>query len=123
VVINGVRVALAELTILDAATMEVGSQVVVNQPVTIEASSLMEIDGARIQTGSFAMVDTSEVVIYGRKKWENESDTSETWTPQEDTSESWTVSADTSVDWSDESDTPETWTASSSNSKTWQVAA
>jgi hypothetical protein len=97
--------------------------VIVNQAVTIEASSSVVIDGARVQAGSFAFIDSSTVVINGVKKWENESDTPETWTAQQDTSEDWTAIGDSSVTWTDESDTPETWTPISANSKSWQIAA
>jgi hypothetical protein len=117
------RVALAEMNVFDDAVMTVGSQVIVNQPMAFDASSSVVIDGIRVQNQGFTVSCVSEMSVSARKKWENESDTTETWTGIDDTSESWTAVSDTSESWTDIDDTTETWVPISDNTETWQIAA
>jgi hypothetical protein len=111
------------MSIFDDAVMTVGSQVIVNQPINFEVSSSVVIDGARIQSGSFSVSCVSEMSVSARKKWENESDTTETWTDIDVTSNDWTVASDSSESWINIDDTSEAWTPIPVNTETWQIAA
>jgi hypothetical protein len=111
------------MNVFDDAVMTVGSQVIVNQPMAFAASSSFVINGIRVQSQGFAISCVSEMSASARKKWENESDTTETWTGIGDTSESWTAVSDTSESWTGIDDTTETWVPISDNTETWQIAA
>ena len=87
-------------SVSSGSIIEVGSQVIVNEPVTFVASSDVAITGQRIHVVPFTMLCTSGMVANGVYKWDNDQDTSESWSPVNDTSETWTDVPDTSESWS-----------------------
>jgi hypothetical protein len=91
------------MTVADAATMVVGSQVIANAVFPIVASSSLVVNGRRVQFASIVYSSASSMTIAGNKKWLPEGDISESWTDIGDNSESWTTISD--------------------NSETWQIAA
>jgi hypothetical protein len=109
--------------VADASSITFGSQVIVNEPLTLVTASSMAVDGTRTQTGSFVMVSVSGMTLAGNKKWNPESDTAETWDAIADNSETWTPVTDTSETWDAIADSNESWSVIADNSETWQIAA
>jgi hypothetical protein len=85
---NKIATATIDITSISVMTVAGGISAVGN--VVIVGTSLLDIQYNRIQHFSAAIIDTSSVVINARKKWETETDVSETWTVIEDISETWT---------------------------------
>jgi hypothetical protein len=111
------------MSVADAATMVVGSQVIANAQFPIVASSSLVIDGQRRQTASLSIACISSMSASGNLKWLPESDISETWTATSDTDETWTSITDESETWTAIDDSSKSWTAVADNSETWQIAA
>jgi len=100
VVVSGEKIKDAQFEIFSSSTVSVGAVKIANADVAIVDTSVMTAAGGldavgalfiidvsslniqynRIQHFSAAINDTSSVVINARKKWETESDVSETWT-------------------------------------------
>jgi hypothetical protein len=91
------------MSVADAATMTVGSQVIANAILPLVETSAVVINGRRVQFGALVYSSASSMTVAGNKKWLPEGDTSESWTDISDTNESWTTISD--------------------NSETWQIAA
>jgi hypothetical protein len=87
------------MSVADAATMVVGSQVVANAVLPLVASSALVVNGRRVQFGALAYSSASSMTVAGNKKWLPEGDTSESWTAISDNSESWSPVADNSESW------------------------
>jgi len=90
VVIDGVRVAFISASVASEATMVVGSNVIVNQALTITGNSSEVVAGIRIAQSQIPMSCASIFAVDGNLKWQVKPDTAETWTPIADTSEIWT---------------------------------
>jgi hypothetical protein len=121
--VSAIRVPLIFIEIDAWADMTVSTSVIVNQAVTINASSSVSINGVRFAPTQISIASDSGMSVAAVLKWTPESDTPETWTSIPDTSEIWTAVSDASTNWSAQSDTDETWTPISDNSETWQIAA
>jgi hypothetical protein len=78
--VGAVRIANAGVAIVDTSAVTVAGGIDAVGNVLIIASSVLDIQYNRIQHFSAVIIDTSSVVINARKKWETESDVSETWT-------------------------------------------
>ena len=121
--VNGVRVALVSIVIDAWADMTVGTQVIVNQPVSIAAESSMTVAGFSILTAAVQFDAVAVMSINGIFKWTDEADTPKDWTAVADTPDDWTPVADSSGSWTPISDTSENWSNIADNSETWQIAA
>jgi hypothetical protein len=111
------------MTVADASTMVVGSQVVANAQFPMVASSILVINGQRRQSASLSIACISSMSVSGNLKWLPENDVSETWTATSDTDETWTPITDGSETWTAIDDSSKSWTAVADNSETWQIAA
>jgi hypothetical protein len=90
VVMSATRVAFMSASVASDSIITVGSNVVVNQSVTIVAASSAAAAARRIGQSPVPFICSSQFNVTGRLKWETEADTPETWTPIEDTPEIWT---------------------------------
>lgn len=88
--IDGVKISNASLEILDESVITVAGGIDAVGNVNIVATSELLIQYNRKRPFEAIFIDTSSVVINARKKWETETDVSETWTPINDTSQTWT---------------------------------
>ena len=78
--VGAVKISNTGVAIVDTSVVTVAVGIDAVGIVAIIASSVLDIQYNRIQHFSAAINDTSSVVINARKKWETESDVSETWT-------------------------------------------
>jgi hypothetical protein len=92
-------VAFAAMSVADAATMTVGSQVIANGVLPLVEDATFVVNGQRIQFGAFDYSSASSMTVAGNKKWLPEGDTSESWTDISDNNESWTTISDNSESW------------------------
>jgi hypothetical protein len=96
---SATRVAFVTATVASEAVMTVDSVGVFNGFVDFVGTSQTVIDSQKIHIVPIQIDSTSSVVIFGRKKWENEDNTPETWNPISDTPEIWTPISDTTENW------------------------
>jgi hypothetical protein len=89
--IAAVKISSADVAIVDTSVVTVAGGISAVGNVDIIASSVLDIFYNRKRPFEAIFINTSSVVINARKKWETETDVSETWTPIEDVSESWTT--------------------------------
>jgi hypothetical protein len=99
--------------------MVVGSNVVVNQALTIEASSDMAVLAVITANMGFDVNAVSSASVFAVLKWVEENDTAESWTAQPDTDEVWTAQSDTDETWTVQPDTDEAWTPVAETSVAW----
>jgi hypothetical protein len=97
--VNGQRIAFISCTIASDALMLIDSNVIVNQPITIEAAGVLVVDSVRVMPFSFSINCTSTMYAFGAYKWNNQGDTAESWTGINDTPETWTPIADVAEVW------------------------
>jgi hypothetical protein len=95
------------------------SNVIVNQPIAVDAQSAASVFARRVRSSSADVYAISGMTLEGGYKWNQEDDTAEDWTEIEDTPESWTQLSGSSKTWTEISDTPEIWTPVSTSSEIW----
>ena len=67
--------------------------------IIIFPESIVSANGVTVYVASANASSSSSITVSGRKKWEDEADTSETWTTITDVSESWTDVSEQSETW------------------------
>jgi hypothetical protein len=78
--IAGQRIATASASVVSASIMTAQGGLDAVGAVAIVSSSLMYLDFNRLRFAEAAIMDTSTVNIFARKKWEIEADVNEIWT-------------------------------------------
>jgi len=78
--IAGQKIATASASIVDVTTISVAGGLDAVGAVAIVSSSLMYLDFNRLRYAEAAIMGTSTVNIFARKKWETEADVNEIWT-------------------------------------------
>jgi len=78
--VGAVKISNAGVAIVDTSVMTAAGGLDAVGNVAIIASSILNIQYNRKRPFEAVFVDTSSVVINARKKWETESDVSESWT-------------------------------------------
>lgn len=101
--------------------MVIDSNVIVNQPITIESAGVMVVNSLRVMPFSFSINCVSSMYASGQLKWNNQGDTPESWTGINDTPETWNPISVSSESWGSISDTPETWTPIADVSEVWET--
>ena len=80
VAVGAVKISSASLAVLDTSVITIAGGIDAVGNVNIVSTSVLDIFYNRKRPFEAILIDTSSVVINARKKWETESDVSETWT-------------------------------------------
>jgi len=78
--VGAVKISSASLAVLDTSVITIAGGIDAVGNVNIVSTSVLDIFYNRKRPFEAILIDTSSVVINARKKWETESDVSETWT-------------------------------------------
>jgi hypothetical protein len=113
-------VAFVSATVASSSQILVGSNVVVNQAVTVLAESDINISARRIMSFDFGVVSDTLMTVNGIKKWQTEGDVSESWISVTDQATNWVAVSDVTDNWNDISNTPAVWTSVPDSSQSWQ---
>jgi hypothetical protein len=73
--------------------------VIVNQAVTVEAESLVEIIGRITANIGFNVLGSSSITVDGNLKWLTNPDVDEIWDLEPDVEQDWQTVTDQSVIW------------------------
>ena len=88
-VVDGVRVAFMSAHVASDTIIVVGSNVIVNQSITIEDESFVEFIGKITANVGFSVTDSSSITLDGNLKWLTNPDVPETWVVQSDVAQDW----------------------------------